>query len=171
MKLFYVAMIAALLAFSAFGQTLKPDAGKATVSTDIVVEVEGGSTGRIKATTLAKLERTEVKATDHDGKASVYSGFELRTILVAMGAKLGKDLKGPAVGQYLIVEAADGYRAVYSLTDLDPEFADKTVILADTCDGNPLDTKNGPWQVIATNEKKHARWVRQVTALRVKIAK
>ena len=75
------------------------------------------------------------------------------------------------IGQFLVVGAADGYRAVYSLTELDPAFSDKTVIIADMKDGKPLDVKNGPWQVIASNEKKHARWVRQVTTLRVELAK
>jgi len=139
--------------------------------TEITIDVEGGLTLKMKAADLGKLTRVEVKATGHDEVESVYSGYELRTILAPAGAKFGKDLKGAAVGQFLIVEAADGYRAVYSLTDLDSDFADKVVILADMRDGKPLDAKNGPWQVIATNEKKHARWVRQVTALKVKIAK
>ena len=80
-------------------------------------------------------------------------------------------VRGSAIAQYLVVEAADGYHAVYSLTELDPDFADKIVILADKRDGKPLAEKDGPWQVIATNEKKHARWVRQVTALKVRMAR
>jgi len=171
--IFLICVSILTLTGTTFAQVTKPEPPKTATPaiTEIVVEVEGGSTLKMKAADLAKFARVEVKAKGHDEVESVYSGYELRSILAPAGAKFGKDLKGAAVGQFLIVEAADGYRAVYSLTDLDPDFADKVVILADTLDGKPLDAKTGPWQVIATNEKKHARWVRQVTALKVKIAK
>lgn len=137
----------------------------------IEVNVEGGRAVQMTSADLARLPRREVKAADHDGVEATYSGIELREIIVPAGAKMGKDLRGPAVGQFLVIEGADGYRAVFSLTELDPDFSDKVVILADKRDGKPLDAKNGPWQVIASGEKKHARWVRQVTALGVGIAK
>lgn len=148
----------------------KHDPMKAVTITELSVEVEGGKALKMKATDLAKLARKDVKAKDHDGVEATYSGYELRDILAQAGAKLGKDLKGPMIAQYLVVEAADGYHAVYSLTELDPDFTDKVVILADLRDGKTLE-KIGPWQVIATGEKKNARWVRQVTALKVKLAK
>lgn len=172
-SIFLICIIVLALTHAVLAQTTKPEPAKVAVPaiTEITVEVEGGSALKMKAADLAKLTRIEVKAKGHDEVDSVYSGYELRSILAPAGAKFGKDLKGPTIAQFLVVEAADGYRAVYSLTDLDPDFADKVVILVDTRDGKPLDAKNGPWQVIATNEKKHARWVRQVTALRVKIAK
>ena len=178
-KLLFLAFVPLLtLTVSIFAQTsisaqADPMAAKSVTPsiTEITVMVEGGLTSKMKVADFAKLTRTEVKATGHDEVNSVYSGYELRAILAPVGAKFGKDLKGATIGQYLIVEAADGYRAVYSLTDLDPDFADKTVILADTRDGKPLDAKNGTWQVISTNEKKHARWVRQVISLTVKTAK
>lgn len=143
---------------------------KPVTITELSVEVEGGKALKMKAADLAKLTRKEVRAKDHDGVEATYSGYELRDIIAPAGARLGKDLKGAMIAQYLVVEAADGYHAVYSLTELDPDFTDKVVILADLRDGKPLE-KIGPWQVIATGEKKHARWVRQVTALKVKIAK
>ena len=172
-SIFLICVVTLTLTNTIAAQTTKavPSKPIAPAITEILVEVEGGSTLKMKAADLAKLTRIEIKAKGHDEVDSVYSGYELRFILAPAGAKFGKELKGPTVAQFLVVEAADGYRAVYSLTDLDPDFADKVVILADTRDGKPLDAKNGPWQVIATNEKKHARWVRQVTALKVKIAK
>lgn len=163
-------LIALLITITAIanGQRSNPAAKPIT---SVEIDVAGRPLVKMSAADFAKYPRTEIKAKDHDGVEAAFSGVELRALLAAAGAKLGKDLKGPTIGQYLIVEAADGYRAVYSLTDLDPDFADKTVILADKKEGKPLDAKNGPWQVIATNEKKHARWVRQVTALRVRVAK
>jgi len=153
-----------LLPLAVAAQTQKP-------LKDIAISVEGGKALRLDASAFTKFPRTELKVKDHDGKESTYSGVELREILGAAGAKFGKDLRGPMIAQFLTVDAADGYHAVYSLTELDPEFSEQTVILADTKDGKPLDAKNGPWQIIASKEKKHARWVRQVAALRVELAK
>ena len=81
-----------------------------------------------------------------------------------------KSLRGPAIALYVVVEAADGYRAVYALAELDSAFTDRVILLADRRDGRPLSAREGPLQVIVPGEKKHARWVRQVIRLRVAAA-
>lgn len=163
-KLQFFGLFLILFAGITFAQT-----GKASKNISIVTEK--GRSLSLTSAQLAKMPRIEITAKDHDGAEAVFSGIELKTILSSAGAKFGKELRGPEIGQYVIVEAADGYRAVYSLTDLDQDFADKVVILADSKAGTPLDPKNGPWQVVATNEKKHARWVRQVIRLKLMKAK
>lgn len=45
----------------------------------------------------------------------------------------------------LLVEAADGYRAVLALPESDPAFTDRVILLADRADGHPLDNKEGPF--------------------------
>ena len=161
-KVPYLLVIILATALSAFSQKTEPT---------FVVSVEGGKSVTMKAAELSAMPRVEVKIKDHNGADVVYSGVELRSVLGSAGAKFGKELRCPMIGQYLVISAADGYHAVFSLTELDPEFTGDTVILADKIGGKPLDAKDGPWQVIATGEKKHARMVRQVTALRVYRAK
>lgn len=39
------------------------------------------------------------------------------------------------------------------------------MILADTRDGKPLDAKEGPFRIIAADEKCPGRWVRNVNAI------
>ena len=68
---------------------------------------------------------------------------------------------------FVVVEAADGYRAVFALAELDPEFTDRVILLADRRDDKPLPGQAGPFQIIVPGEKKHARWVRQVIRLKV----
>ena len=68
----------------------------------------------------------------------------------------------------LLVEAVDGYRAVFSLAELEPELTDRIIILADTKDGQPLPPREGPFRVIVSGEKLPARWVRQVKTLTVR---
>ena len=43
----------------------------------------------------------------------------------------------------LLVEAADGYRVVIALPEIDPAFTDKQFVLAFLKDGKPLDDKEG----------------------------
>jgi hypothetical protein len=135
------------------------------------VEVEGGKTLGLTAKDLAKFTRREVKATGHDEKESTYSGFSLSEILLAAGAKIGKDeLKGKELAAYLVVEASDGYKATFSIAEISADFTDKVILLSDMRDGKPFDAKTGVWQIIVLGEKKHGRWVRQVAALKIKKA-
>jgi hypothetical protein len=45
---------------------------------------------------------------------------------------------------------------------------DRVVLLADTKDGQPLPTREGPFRIIVPDEKRPARWVRQVRAVTVR---
>lgn len=58
--------------------------------------------------------------------------------------KSGKDLRGITLAAYLLVEAADGYQAVFALPELDSAFTDRMVLLADRCDNKPLPASAGP---------------------------
>jgi hypothetical protein len=71
---------------------------------------------------------------------------------------------------YVIVEAADGYQAVFALSEFDPDFTDRVIILADRRDGKPLPPPEGPFRLVVAGEKRHARWVRGVTTLDVEQA-
>jgi DMSO/TMAO reductase YedYZ molybdopterin-dependent catalytic subunit len=116
---------------------------------------------------FATLPRQTVKAKGHDGVDSQFEGSSLVDILAKAGVPTGKELRGPAIALYVVVEAADGYRAVYALAELDSAFTDRVILLADRRDGRPLSAREGPLQVIVPGEKKHARWVRQVIKLKV----
>lgn len=159
----YLICILLLLIFSVPAQTaVKPE-------TVLHVEVENGKTMDLKVAELTKFTRREVKAIGHDEKESTYSGYSLTDILLAAGAKIGKDeLRGKELSSYLLVEAADGYKATFAIAEIAPEFTDRIILLADMRDGKSLDAKEGPWQIIVPGEKKHGRWVRQVSALKIK---
>lgn len=44
---------------------------------------------------------------------------------------------------FLVVDAADGYRAVFALPELDRAFTDRIILLADRREGKPLAEKEG----------------------------
>jgi hypothetical protein len=76
-------------------------------------------------------------------------------------------MKGKRLTDCLLVEAADGHRAVIALPELDPAFTDKQTLLGFLRDGKPLGGKEGPYRIVIPDEKRMARWVRQVTTLRI----
>lgn len=167
MKLFINAFLIVL--FSVFAVLAQDKAAPTKVEPALRVEVENGKTLDLTAKDLAKFARCEVKAKAHDGREAVYSGYNLSEILLAAGAKLGKDeLRGKELPAYLLVEAADGYKVIFAVAELSGDFTDKIILLADTRDGKPLGAENGAWQIIVPDEKKHGRWVRQVVGLKLK---
>jgi DMSO/TMAO reductase YedYZ molybdopterin-dependent catalytic subunit len=88
-------------------------------------------------------------------------------LLKKAGVPQGEDLPGPAMSTYLLFQAADGYRALFSLPELDPGFLDSDVLVADTLDGNPLPAKVGPFRLVAPHDRRPARWIRMLNSITV----
>jgi len=95
------------------------------------------------------------------------SGVSLADVLRLVDVPHGDSLRGPALATYVVIEAGDGYRALFALAELDAGFTDKVVLLADRKDGAALSAKDGPFQLIVPDEKRPARWVRQVKRIRL----
>lgn len=79
-----------------------------------------------------------------------------------LAKRLGERLRGARLAEYVLIGAADGYRVVFVLPELDPAFADRVVLLADRRNGQPLSTDEAPFMVVVPGEKRHSRWIRQV---------
>jgi DMSO/TMAO reductase YedYZ molybdopterin-dependent catalytic subunit len=148
------------------GQT--PQASAPEISLSVSGEVERPL--KLTAADLGKLPRRSVRAKDHDGKESEYEGSPLVEVLKLAGVKFGEGLRGKNLALYLVVEASDGYRAVYALPELDPAYTEKVIMLVDKRDGKALDAKEGGLRIVVPDEKMHARWVRQVTGLVIRRA-
>jgi DMSO/TMAO reductase YedYZ molybdopterin-dependent catalytic subunit len=103
----------------------------------------------------------------HEKKTEKYEGVAIEEILRKSGAPQGNALRGPAMATYVLAEAADGYRVVFSLAELDTGIADSEIIVADTMDGAPLGDKLGPFRLVAPHEKRPARWVRMLRSITV----
>jgi hypothetical protein len=100
----------------------------------------------------------------HVKACQTYTGVPLIDLLTPLGVPdkpHGKDLR-----LYLVAEGSDGYMAVYSVAEVNPDVHNATVIVADSLDGKPL-ADSGPLQLVATGEKRPARWVRNLVAIRV----
>jgi hypothetical protein len=114
---------------------------------------------------LTALPQTTVTVYNEHTKAhETYTGVPLMNLLTQLGVPAtprGKDMR-----LYLVAVGSDDYEAVYSVAEVNPSLHDATVIVADTENGKPL-TADGPLKLIDTREKRPARWVRNLIAIRV----
>ncbi len=133
------------------------------------VELVGldGQSHTITAAEWQKLPRVEVEAKSHEGAQVKYAGVKLSVLLAQAGFPEGQPLRGEWVRRSVVIEARDGYSAVYALAELDETLTDRVLLLADRGNGEPLGEHQGPFQIINPSEKRHSRWVRQVTRLRL----
>jgi|SRR6516165_6009821 len=131
------------------------------------LEVTGadGTSTALTAAQISGLRHVTINTKDHDTPAQ-FDGVPLAEILKLAGVDTGK-MKGPQMTQALLIEAADGYKVVFALAELDPDFSDRQIILADKRNGKPLDDEQGPWRIVAPGDKRPARWIRQVTSCKI----
>jgi hypothetical protein len=115
--------------------------------------------------TLAALPHTTIAVYNEHAKANqTFSGVPLTDLLAQLGVPSkprGKDFR-----LYIVAEGSDGYQVVYSIGEVTPDVHDGTVLVADTVDGKSLGN-NGLFQLVATGEKRPARWVRNLVGIRV----
>jgi hypothetical protein len=124
----------------------------------------GGKSEEWTPETLAKLPHKTVQVYNEHAKANQsYSGVPLTDLLTRLGVPekpRGKDFR-----LYLVAKGSDGYEVVYSVGEVTPDVHDATVLVADAMDGKPIVA--GPLQLVATGEKRPARWVRNLVEIRV----
>ena len=118
---------------------------------------------------LSNLPHQTVKATDQRTTA-LFEAVLLTDVLAKVDLPTGETFHSTAASYYLLVEAKDGYRAVFAWAELDSTFMGKAVYVVTKRDGKPLSEKGGPFQLVVPGEKRGARWVRQVTTLRIRQA-
>lgn len=135
----------------------------APVSAEPIFRIHDGKAWQeIDAAAWEKLPRAEVTAKARDGTEKRFSGVPLVEILKLAGAPLGDALRGPEMNRVVLLTAADGYQAAFSLAELDPSFHKQNIILADQVDGKPLDDFEGSRMIVAGDDLRHSRWIRQV---------
>ncbi len=122
----------------------------------------------LTAADLKKMPRKTITVVNpHEKKTETYEGVLLEDLLHRAGALQGEQLRGLAMAMYVVVEATDGYRVVFSLAELDSSISESDVLVADTMDDAPLPAALGPFRLVAPHDKRPARWVRMVKSITV----
>ncbi|WP_052573791.1 hypothetical protein [Haloferula sp. BvORR071] len=135
----------------------------APLAAEPILRVYDGTTWKdLDQETWAKFPRTEVSGKARDGIEKKFSGVAMAEILKWLGAPQGETLRGQEMNRVVLLTASDNYQVAYSLAELDPAFRQQNIILADQVDGKALDDFEGPRMVVAADDLRHSRWIRQV---------
>jgi DMSO/TMAO reductase YedYZ molybdopterin-dependent catalytic subunit len=122
----------------------------------------------LSAADLKALPRTTLTAMDaHEKQTHVFEGVTLAELLKRAGLPTGENLRGKSMALCVLASAADSYHAVFSLAELDASIGGETVLVADTVDGQPIPTGQGPLRLVVPSDKRPARWVRMLQSLTV----
>jgi DMSO/TMAO reductase YedYZ molybdopterin-dependent catalytic subunit len=159
-----------LLAFFAANASpsLSPTPPPAPTGTELHIGGAVQTPLALTAVDLKKMPRKTLTVSNpHTQKKETYEGVALEDLLKKAGIPGGEQMRGPAMAMYVIFEAADNYRVVFSLAELDSGILDSEVIVADTMDGAPLPEKVGPFRLVAPHEKRPARWIRMLKSITV----
>jgi hypothetical protein len=147
------------------GMSMGHGTGKPPVPAGPLKITFGAKSAEWTVAALAALPHKTVTAYDEHAKACrTYSGVPLIDLLTPLGVPSkphGKDLR-----LYLVAVGSDGYEAVYSVAEVNPDVHDGTVIIADAIDGKPI-ADTGPLEIVAAGDKRPARWVYYLVAIRV----
>jgi len=65
------------------------------------------------------------------------------------------------------ITASDNYTVVFALAEFDPGFSDRSIVLADQQDGQPLPENAAPFRIVIPGDTHPARWIRQVRSIEV----
>jgi hypothetical protein len=128
----------------------------------------GGKATVLGSADLATFVHQDVTAFDfHEKKDHVYRGIPVRDLLAKAGVEFGEKLRGKALRQMVIVHCSDHYDIVFALAEFDDAFNDRTILLVDRQDGQPLPEGQGPVRLVVPGDKRPARWARMVASLEV----
>lgn len=123
-----------------------------------------GQPVHVDAALLAGLPVTRVEVTIH-GEKLACSGPLLRDVVGRLGLPQGEKLGGPMLANGLLLRARDGYAVLFSLAEIDATLGNSGAIVANTCNGQALDDKNGPFRLIVPGEQRPARAMRQLDSI------
>jgi DMSO/TMAO reductase YedYZ molybdopterin-dependent catalytic subunit len=156
----FLRMIAAFvmleLAFACPG----PQAGEPD---GLVLEGDVQSACRWSISDLAALPRVSVTVSG-ESQSLTYQGVSLASLLDICKVSYGDAVRRRDGAKYLLAQGRDGYVAVFSLV----EIAGNDTLVADSRDGRPLATDEGPLRLVATGDPARVRWIKQLSALKIR---
>jgi DMSO/TMAO reductase YedYZ molybdopterin-dependent catalytic subunit len=104
---------------------------------------------------------------ERDGETATYEGVLLYDILVKAGVPFGRAMTGKPMASYILATARDGYAVVFALPEIDPIFMGARVLIANKRNGGPLPNLQQPLQMIAPQDKLHARSVYSLAKIEI----
>lgn len=136
-------------------------------STSLAVTGLAGTTRTLTPDEFKALPHVTVQVHNaHNNKDESYSGVPVRELLALVPPPAGSK-NVSANMQVVIAGATDSFHVAITLCDTNPDCRSGQAIVADTQDGAPM-AADGAFKLILTEDKKPARWARNLQSLTVK---
>ena len=164
-------VIAVLVFFSGivavWAQDMDHHAQPAIPSTRLKIQGLDGKSITLSPEEFATLAHKTVSVFNSHSKINEkYFGVPLTDLLAKVGVPLGEQVKGKLFLTGVVAEGTDNYEVLYALAEVDPSIHAGEVLVADSVDGHALG-KDGAFKMVSTEEKRPARWVRNLTSVTV----
>jgi hypothetical protein len=95
-----------------------------------------------------------------------YSGVVLAALLAKVSVPQDENVRGKLFMTAVVAKGTDNYSVIYALAEVDPSSHTGDVIVADSMDGQTLG-KDGAFKLVSTEERRPARWVRNLAEISV----
>lgn len=103
----------------------------------------------------------------HNNKDESYSGVPVSALLAMVQPAKGEGPKVSTNMQIIVAGATDGFQVALTLCDTIPECRSGQAVVADMQDGNSIEA-DGAFKLILTEDKRPARWARNLQSLTVR---
>jgi len=134
-------------------------------STELIVRGLDGKAITLSPADLAAMPHKTVAVMNHHTNANEsYSGVALSDLLAKVGAPQGSDVKGKLFMLGVVVTGTDKYSVLFAIAETDPTIHTGDILVADQMNGQKLD-KYGAFKLVSTEEKRPARWVRNLSSI------
>ena len=134
-------------------------------STRLTVHGLDGKSVDLGPDDLAALPHKTVSVfNSHTKSNEEYSGVVLSELLSKVGTPQGESVKGKLFMIGVVARGTDEYSVLYALAEVDPSIHTGDVIVADSMGGQKLG-KDGAFKLVSTEERRPARWVRNLTEI------
>ena len=155
------------MATTASAQDMDHSRQPAAPSTQLKIQGLDGKSITLSPEEFAALPHRTVSVLNaHTKSNEKYSGVLVSDLLGKVGVPSGESVRGKLFLTGIIAEGTDNYGVLYALAEVDPSIHEGNVIVADSVDDHKLE-KDGAFKIVSTEEKRPARWVRNLTSITV----
>jgi len=136
---------------------------------ELQVSIDVSAPKAFSLTQLQSLPQVEAEVTVRSGTVERWRGTPITEVLKAAGLNLADNLGGGFVSRrVLAARSIDGYVAAFGLAEVDPRFGRRVpLVVWQGADGAALAPHRGPLMLVAPDDARGSRGVRQLQALSV----